>query len=181
MRTVLKFWLALLCLLPAAGFAADNFPAQQTFAGQTLVLNGKGVRTKLLFNLYTAGLYLQAKSTDAAAILAAAKPMAMRLEITSGVITSAKMEEAVREGFKKSTADPNIQPRIEQLIAVFKETIKEGDIYDFIYQPTNLVIIKNGKPAANIAGADFKQAFFGIWLGENPVQASLKKALLGQP
>ncbi|MEB4590687.1 chalcone isomerase family protein, partial [Candidatus Thiothrix sp. Deng01] len=108
MRTVLKFWLALLCLLPAAGFAADNFPAQQTFAGQTLVLNGKGVRTKLLFNLYTAGLYLQAKSTDAAAILAAAKPMAMRLEITSGVITSAKMEEAVREGFKKSTADPNI-------------------------------------------------------------------------
>lgn len=183
MRTVLKFWLALLCLLPLGGFAdgnANNFPAQQTFAGQALNLNGKGIRTKLMFNLYTAGLYLQEKNTDAALILAAAQPMAMRLEITSGMITSQKMEEAVREGFKKSTSDPNIQPRIEQLITVFKEEIKEGDLYDFVYKPTNVVIIKNGKQTATIAGADFKQAFYGIWLGENPVQASLKKALLGQ-
>lgn len=180
MRTLLKFWLALLCLLPVIGFAADNFPVQQTFAGQTLTLNGKGIRTKAFFNLYTAGLYLQAKSTDAAAILSADQAMAMRLEITSGMITSEKMEEAVREGFKKSTADPAIQPRIEQLITVFKEEIKEGDIYDFVYKPANVVIIKNGKQSASIAGNDFKQAFYGIWLGENPVQASLKKALLGQ-
>jgi hypothetical protein len=180
MRTLLKFWLAFLCLLPVLGHAADNFPAQQTFAGQALTLNGKGIRTKAFFNLYTAGLYLQAKSTDAAAILAANTPTAMRLEITSSMITSARMEEAVREGFKKSTADPAIQPRIEQLITVFKEPIKDGDVYDFVYKPTNVIIIKNGKQAATIAGADFKQAFFGIWLGANPVQASLKKALLGQ-
>lgn len=183
MRTLLKFWLALLCLLPFAALAdgnANNFPAQQTFAGQALTLNGKGIRTKLMFNLYTAGLYLQGKSTDAAAILVADQPMAMRLEITSGMITSDKMEEAVREGFKKSTSDPHIQPRIEQLIAVFKAEIKERDVYDFVYNPSSIIIIKNGKQTATIAGADFKQAFFGIWLGNNPVQASLKKALLGQ-
>jgi hypothetical protein len=180
MRTLFKFWLAFLCLLAVPGHAADNFPAQQTFAGQALTLNGKGIRTKAIFNLYTAGLYLQAKSKDASAILAANTPTAMRLEITSSMITSARMEEAVREGFKKSTSDPAIQPRIEQLISVFKEEIKEGDVYDFVYKPTNVIIIKNGKQAATIAGADFKQAFFGIWLGANPVQASLKKALLGQ-
>jgi hypothetical protein len=32
-----------------------------------------------------------------------------------------------------------------------------------------------------IAGLDFKQALYGIWLGNKPVQASLKKALLGKP
>lgn len=180
MRTLLKFWLAILCLLPLVGTAADNFPAQQTFAGQALNLNGKGIRSKVFFNLYTAGLYLPAKSTDAAAILASDKPSAVRLEITSSMITSEKMEEAVRDGFKKSTSDPAIQPRIEQLIGVFKEAIKEGDVYDFVYKPTNVLIIKNGKQAASIAGNDFKQAFFGLWLGTNPVQASLKKALLGQ-
>lgn len=180
MRNLLKFWLALLCLLPVFSHAADNFPAQQSFAGQALTLNGKGIRTKAFFDLYTAGLYLQAKSTDAATILSADQPMAIRLEITSGMITSEKMEEAVREGFKKSTADPAIQPRIEQLITVFKAEIKEGDLYDFVYKPTNVVILKNGKQAATIAGNDFKQAFYGIWLGANPVQASLKKALLGQ-
>ena len=180
MRTLFKFWLALLCLLPVLGHTADNFPAQQNFAGEALNLNGKGIRTKAIFSLYTAGLYLQAKSTDAAAILAADTPSAVRLEITSSMITSEKMEEAVREGFKKSTSDPAIQPRIEQLIGVFKEEIKEGDVYDFVYKPANVMILKNGKQSARIAGNDFKQAFFGIWLGENPVQASLKKALLGQ-
>lgn len=181
MKLLIKFWLALLCLLPLAGFAADHFPAQQAFAGQTLNLNGKGVRTKAIFSLYTAGLYLPSKSNDAAAILAAEQPMALRMEITSSMITSEKMEEAVREGFKKAVADTApLQARIDQLIAVFKQPIKEGDIYDFVYQPNKLAIIKNGTSAATIEGSDFKQAFYGIWLGNNPVQGNLKKALLGQ-
>lgn len=180
MQTLLKFWLTLLCLLPVVGHSADQFPTQQTFAGQNLTLNGKGVRTKAFFNLYNAGLYVQQKSTDANAIISGDQPSAMRLEITSAMITSENMESAVRDGFKHSSNIPDIQPRIEQLIAVFKEAIKEGDVYDFIYTPNKLAIVKNGKPAATIAGHDFKQALFSIWLGERPVQASLKKALLGQ-
>lgn len=182
MRTLVKFWLAIMCLLPLSGFAAGNgnFPAAQAFAGQSLTLNGMGSRSKWMLHLYNAGLYLKANSSDAATILAANEPQAIRLEITSSMITSEKMEEAVREGFQKSTSDPAIQPRIEQLITVFKEPIKEGDLYDFVYRPGSVAIIKNGKNATNISGNDFKQAFFGIWLGDNPVQASLKKALLGQ-
>lgn len=180
MQTLLKFWLALLCLLPLTGHSADAFPTQQTFAGQTLTLNGKGVRTKAFFNLYTAGLYLPAKNTDASAILSSKQPSAMRLEITSSMITSENMESAVREGFKHSSNDPALESRIEQLIAVFKETIKEGDIYDFIHTTGTLSVVKNGNAATTIAGDDFKRALFGIWLGDKPVQAGLKTALLGQ-
>lgn len=182
MRTLIKFWLAVLCLLPAFAQAADEtFPAQQSFEGKSLGLNGKGIRTKAVFNLYTAGLYLPQKSNDAKAILASEDPSAMRLEITSSMITSENMEEAVREGFQKSSADAEaLKPRIDQLIEVFKEEIKDGDVYDFVYQATSLDIIKNGKKAATIDGADFKQAFFGIWLGDKPVQASLRQALLGK-
>jgi hypothetical protein len=181
MRTVLTYWLAILCLLPLFGYAADPFPAQQTFEGQALNLNGKGIRSKAFFNLYNAGLYLPASNQDAAAILAADQPSAVRLEITSSMISSSAMEEAVREGFKYSNPDPALQPRIEKFISVFKDEIKEGDVYDFVYKPTNMNIIKNGKAAAVIAGLDFKQALYGIWLGNKPVQASLKKALLGKP
>lgn len=173
--------LMLLLLSPIASHAADNFPSKQNFAGQALVLNGKGVRSKLVFNLYTAGLYVTAPSKDANALLEAKQPLALRMEITSSMITSENMEEAVREGFQKS-AGANLaalQPKIEGLIQVFKQPIKEGDIYDFVYKPQNTIIIKNGKNAATIAGADFKQAFFGIWLGAKPIQANLKSALLG--
>lgn len=179
-HSLLRFCLALLFLLPVSGYAAESFPAHLNLAGQSLVRNGQGVRTKLFFDLYTAGLYLQNMSTDPAAILASEQPMAMRLEITSSMITSEKMEEAVREGFQRSTTDPAIQPRIEQFITVFKETIKEGDIYDFLSWSGDTLIFKNGKHADVIAGADFRQALFGIWLGADPVQASLKSELLGQ-
>lgn len=182
MRTLYQLWVALLCLLPLSGFADGNnhFPVTQSFAGQSLQLNGMGSRNKWMIHLYDAGLYLKGKQSDAATILAANEPMAMRLVITSSMITSEKMEGAVREGFKKSPARSDISREIEQLIAVFKTRIKVGDVYDFVYRPSSMAVIKNGAAAANIAGVDFKQAFFGIWLGNNPAQASLKKALLGQ-
>ena len=165
--------------LPAT---ADNFAATQNFAGTNLNLQGKGIRTKLFFNLYTAGLYLQQPSNDAKALLSGRFPLALRMEITSALITSETMESAVRDGFKLSAGDQlaKLQPRIEQLIGIFKEKINKGDIYDFIYRPQNVIIQKNGKNAGVIPGADFMQAFYAIWLGDKPVQADLKENLLGK-
>jgi hypothetical protein len=38
----------------------------------------------------------------------------------------------------------------------------------------------NGKPQGKpIAGADFQRALLAVWLGGKPVQADLKKAMLG--
>ncbi|MEZ5450780.1 MAG: chalcone isomerase family protein, partial [Thiolinea sp.] len=117
----------------------------------------------------------------AQAILTGNQPMALRLEITSAMITSETMETAVRDGFKQSAANqlPALQPRIEQLIAIFRQPINKGDLYDFVYRPQNLVVLKNGQTAGTISGADFKQAFYGIWLGAKPVQGNLKNQLLG--
>jgi len=46
--------------------------------------------------------------------------------------------------------------------------------------PAGTVVTVNGKATGNpIAGEDFYRALLRIWLGDNPVQADLKKALLG--
>lgn len=162
--------------------SADNFAAKHNFAGTDLTLNGKGIRTKLFFSLYTAGLYLQQPSNDAKALLSGRFPLALRMEITSALITSETMESAVRDGFKLSAGNQlaKLQPRIEQLIGIFKEKINKGDVYDFIYRPQNVIIQKNGKNSGIIPGADFMQAFYAIWLGDKPVQADLKEKLLGK-
>lgn len=173
--------LLVLMLLPGISLAADNFPAQQAFAGQNLTLNGQGVRTKLFFKLYTAGLYLQQTNKDANAVVIGDKPMALRLEITSGMITSETMTSAVQDGFALSAGDnmPALKGRIDQLITIFKQKINEGDIYDFVYQPQKTLILKNGQNIGAISGADFKQALYAIWLGDKPVQPNLKNQLLG--
>ena len=182
MSTWLKSCLLLVCLwLPFQVHAAEApFPPQKSFAGQNLVLNGVGVRPKLFLKLYFAGLYVPTKSKDANALLTGRTPVAIRLQINSSMITSADMEEAVRQGFTQSAGDKAaaLKPRIDQLVGIFKEAIKVGDLYDFVYVNGSTQIFKNGRKTATIAGDDFKQALFGIWLGNRPVHQGLKQQLL---
>ena len=54
-------------------------------------------------------------------------------------------------------------------------------MYDFIYTPNKgIELYKNTKLIEVIEGLAFKQALFGIWLSDNPVQTSLKKEMLGK-
>lgn len=148
---------------------------------QMLVLNGAGIRSKFVFDLYVAGLYLGAKETDAAKIISSTEPMAMRLHVISSKITSKKMAKATRGGFKKAT-DGNIEPiaaEIEQFLEAFNDKIEVGDIFVFVVSDRGVLISKNKVQQRTIASQYFKQALFGIWLSDKPVKVQLKKALLG--
>ena len=164
------------------GFAEEPMPGSMITGSETLVLNGKGTRTKFFLTLYEAGLYLRERSDDAGKIVAAESPMAIRLLIKSSMITSEKMEKATLEGFEKSTHGNTaaLVKEIEQFISVFREEIRVDDVYEMIYLPSKGVqVIKNNKQAAIIPGLAFKKALFGIWLSPDPVQESLKRELLG--
>lgn len=160
-----------------------ELPATLEFDGAQLMLNGSGVRKKYMMSLYDGGLYLKAKSSDAEAIIAADEPMAIRLEITSGMITSEKMEEALVEGMENST-DGNtapLQEYIDAFMSAFQEEIKEGDNFNIGYTPgKGIDTYKNGTHLKTIdGGMEFKQAVFGIWLSDKPADKNLKKGMLG--
>lgn len=149
-----------------------------------LKMNGGGIREKFFIDLYVGVLYLQEKSSDASKIINGDKPMAVKLRVISGMVDNDNFEEALREGFDKSMKG-DISPlkdEIEQIIKVgFKDDIKTGDVYDLIYLPgKGTTLYRNNKEQTTIAGLDFKKALFGIWLSDDPVDASLKKRLLGQ-
>ena len=148
-----------------------------------LVLNGAGVRSKFFMDLYLGGLYLQNKSNNPKEIIEGDAPMAIILHIISSLITSKKMENATREGFENATkgnTEP-IRSQIEEFISVFKEKIEENDIFELIYLPgKGLEVCKNGEFKCRIDGLAFKQALFGIWLGDKPAQESLKEEMLGK-
>lgn len=175
--------LACACLCQAKDIAGISMPDRLQADGQSLILNGAGVRTKFFMDMYAAGLYLIKQQHAAEKIIAADEPMALRLHIISGLITGEKMEAATREGFANSTTGGTAPPaeKIESFIAVFRESINKKDIYDFVYVPNSgTQISKNGKLKARIQGRDFKQALFGIWLGAKPAQESLRRQLLGK-
>jgi acyl-CoA synthetase (AMP-forming)/AMP-acid ligase II len=71
-----------------------------------------------------------------------------------------------------------IQSRIERINAAYRD-VKPGDRYSLTYLPgrgTELAL--NGKPLIVIEGADFAAAYFGIWLGREPIDENLKRDLL---
>lgn len=158
----------------------------KTESGQNLLLNGAGIRNKWFMDLYVGGLYLKEKQADADSIIAAQEPMAIRLHITSDMITSERMTDATREGFEHSTQgnEEPIMKEISTLLDSFKQPIQEGDIFDFVYLPQKgVTIFKNDGLLQHIDTGDdkaFKEALFGIWLCDKPAQKSLKKAMLGQ-
>jgi hypothetical protein len=172
--------------LGAGGHALEikgvQLPDRLQAGDSELVLNGGGVRSRYMMDLYVAGLYLPARDADGARIVAADEPMAIRLQIISSLITSDRMEEATREGFENATGGNTapIRDEIEQFIEVFRTEIKVGDVYDLVYVPgTGVEVFKNGNRESVTPGLALKRALFGIWLGEKPAQKNLKNGLLG--
>lgn len=152
--------------------------------GKYLKINGGGVREKLFLDLYVGVLYLEEKSSDGDAIIKADKPMAIKMRVISGMVSKDNMEEAIREGFDKST-NGNIAPikeKIEKLIkSGFASEIVKGDIFDLVYVPgKGTALTKNGKLLVSISGLEFKKALFGIWLCDRPADQNLKKNMLGK-
>ncbi len=160
-----------------------NLPDTFTAGKTKLILNGGGIRTKWFMDIYTGGLYLKKKNQNPQKIMSANKPMAIRIVVISGLMSSEKMIKAYREGFEKATKN-NIAPikdKIEKFIDAHKGEINKKDIFDLIYVPKKgLTVIKNGKAKTTIKGVDFKNAAFGIWLCDEPADEDLKEGMLGK-
>ncbi|WP_298511484.1 chalcone isomerase family protein [uncultured Kordia sp.] len=159
-----------------------TLPDTVTFEGQELMYNGAGVRKKAWFKLYSGGLYLQQKSSNAYDIRTADESMAIKLHITSGMISSKKMINAVNDGFDKSTKGNTapIANKIETFKGFFSDEINDGDIFDIVYlKDKGVIVYKNGTEKGVIPGYEFKKALFGIWLGMKPADKKLKNGMLG--
>ena len=152
--------------------------------GKYLKLNGGGVREKMFLDLYVGALYLQEKTSDANKIINSDKPMAIKLRIISGMVNKDNMEEAIREGFEKSTKNKiePIKDKIDLLINKgFASQIVKGDMFDIIYVPgVGTKLLKNNKLLVTIKSLEFKKALFGIWLCDQPADANLKAKMLGK-
>jgi hypothetical protein len=170
--------------LPASARAGEvagvKMPDTITVEGKTLRLNGMGLRKKVMFKVYVAGLYLEALSKDAAAVVSSDQVKRMQLHIMRSLKAS-QVTEAIEEGFEKNSKARMgaLKERLAKFGAMFAD-VKEGDQILMTYVPGKgtSVAIKGAEKGA-VEGKDFADALFNVWLGPNPVQEDLKKALLG--
>lgn len=184
MKKLLTFASALMMsfTLHAMEIAGVTIPQSLKLESNTLELNGAGLRRKFFMDLYVGSLYVEAKTSDAASIINSKTPVAIQLDITSGMITSDRMIDTVNEGFETATDGKmdDLQERLDSFLAVFNEKIERGDQFVMKMVPgKGLSAYKNGKSLTTVEGDDFGQTLLSIWLGEKPADRNLKKGLLG--
>jgi len=150
--------------------------------GQSLVLNGAGVRKKFFIQIYAAGLYLPARRQAVSAILAADEPRALRMHFLYQEVEKTKITAAWDEGFRNNLNASDyraLEERLARFNALFEDAVAD-DVIDLVYRPgQGTAVIRNGEPAGMIEGADFNRALLGVWLGEKPADGGLKRGLLG--
>lgn len=184
MRTITTAILLLLTTASANAVTIEgvNIPASVTVDDTVLVLNGAGVRKRFFVNVYIGALYLLAKETTAEAILTSSGTKSVRLHFLYSEVDVKKLADAWIDGFKNNNGEAEydaLRPRIERFNALFR-TVKRGEtILIDLHSSGNTTVTINGEQRGEIAGADFQQALLKIWLGRQPADKRLKRAMLG--
>ncbi|XLZ68712.1 chalcone isomerase family protein [Massilia sp. SR12] len=175
--------------LPA--FAAEvsgiKFPDTATVAGQELVLNGAGVRTKLVFKVYALGFYLKEKKTTVAEVLASSGPRRIRI-MPMRDLTSDDFGMAFMKGLNDNvSADERTKllPQTKAFGEMFAQFpgLKKGDelIVDWTPGVGSQATLNGKKVGEVLPDVAFFNAIMRIWIGDKPVDASLKPKMLVAP
>ena len=156
-----------------------------TVAGKNLVLNGAGIRVKVLFKVYALGLYLPEKKNTTDAILAQQGPKRFKIVMLRD-LSGEEFGDAFLTGINKNLDKDEKAKFVNQLVKLgdlFQEVggLKKGDIILGDWNGSNTVFQVNGKTVGTaLPDPAFYNAILKIWLGASPADSSLKPALLGE-
>jgi len=168
----------------AAEIGGVNVADRAAVGGTDVVLNGGGIRTRFMFKVYVGSLYLSQKTTDAAVAIGGTGAKRVQINMLRTVAAD-DFAEALDNGLKANNTAEELaagKAQTDQLLAIMKGLgeAKEGDVIALDYVPgQGTVVMHGGKARGTVPGEAFNRALLKIWLGEKPIQADLKKAMLG--
>ena len=168
----------------AAEVGGVNIADTASVGGSELVLNGAGIRTRVIFKVYVGSLYLPKKTSDAATAIGGEGAKRVQLNMLRGVSAN-DFAAAFTDGLKANNSEADlaaVKTQVDQFMTIMRSfgDAKEGNVITLDYLPgQGTVASHEGKPLGTIPGAAFNRALLKIWLGDKPIQAGLKKSMLG--
>ena len=164
-----------------------TFAGEATVAGQTLELNGVGLRAVAWLKGYAAGLYLSQRVRTQQQVYAAPGAKRIQLRMLLDVDTE-EFVKAFDKGIARNSAPadlPALALRMARFDAMLRAIgkVKKRDVIDLDWLPgQGLQLTLNGKLRGEpIAGDDLYLALLRIFVGDRPVDAEMKIGLLGGP
>lgn len=183
MRVILLSLLSLFFSLSIQAQTVADIDIPETISDSNLVLNGAGIRTKFIFDIYVGALYLEKKHDNANAIYAQKGNKRIHMHFLYDEISKEKLTNGWSDGFNNNHSGDELKKlssRITQFNNQFS-TVKKGDVVNLNFIPGKGTTVEiNNKKMDIIKGDDFFTAVLKIWLGDEPADSDLKNAMLGQ-
>lgn len=172
-------------LCTAMAFEVDGIALPDTYPinGKNLVLNGAGTRYYSIFRVkvYSAGLYLPEKTSDANAILNSKETRVVRLEMR----VDSKREDNQKAWAHYLESNCNAPCTLNAgSLAQFMQlqtNLHAGDTETYVFDARGLSILRNNKTLQTIADPEFARTVLASWIGKVPSTEALKHDLLGSP
>lgn len=182
MRRFLVFLLVHLWVVQAAAavnIEGVNFEQRRQVADAELQLTGTALlRWALLFDVYVGGFYLPEGQADSSWTDDVPKVLEIAyLRNFKAEDFSSSSDQLLRKNLPPENYSALVE-RLHVFYQLFRD-IKKGDRYSLVYHPaigTELQL--NGKALGRVAGHDFAVAYFGLWLGPNPIDETFRDRLL---
>jgi len=177
--------LLVLLLLPAPGIASVeikgvSFEQQRKVVDTELQLSGAALLTwAVFFDVYVGAFYLP----DGQPGSRWSDDVPKLLEISYLRNFTAEDISSSSDKLLRAKLPPDeyqaLAERLGQFYQLFRD-INEGDRYSLVYHPrigTELRL--NGRSLGSVAGHDFAVAYFGLWIGPEPISENFRDRLLG--
>jgi hypothetical protein len=184
----LFFLLAAFCwptAIPAGELEGVRLDDRVRAGAQELQLNGMALRTRVVFKVYVAGLYLPQKTQAAEQAIGMAGPKRMTLVMLRDVGADTFVQSLL-DGLKDNASEAELarlKPQVDELMATMQKIgeAKKGMVIvlDFAPGVGTAILVNAVQQGRVVPGDDLFAALLRIWLGERPVAADMKKALLG--
>ena len=152
--------------------------------GKALVLNGAGIRQKMVFKVYVAALYLTQKQSNANAVISDSGNKRVSMHFLRE-LDAETLLKGMNEGFTDNNNAAEMAA-IESQMKQFRDmmtsakAVKKGDVIVLDFSTAGTQVIINGKSLGVVEGEAFNRALLRVWLDVKPIEAALKKAMLGQ-
>jgi len=143
-------------------------------ASADLTQAGAGTARWGMFKVYDAQFFTEANISLEQA-LSEQTPARLELCYVRSLSVENFIEGALRALPKRLTID--LQHAVDRLHVAY-QPVRQGDCYHLDYKPEQgTALILNGKTLVHIDTPGFKALYFGIWLGDQPLSAVLKRNL----
>lgn len=129
-KILIVIFLILIIITPtqAKEIGSVSLPDMLMVDKEQLILNGAGLRKKYFVKVYTGGLYLRKKESDAKKIINTDEPMAIRMQFIYDGVSGKEPVDAWNEGFTNATMGNlgTINESTDKFNSFFTEEARKG-------------------------------------------------------